>query len=269
MEETNYDVRKAHAVRPGEIVIEIDNEHVDLKIDDVADSIDPFNPLKMKRIRREVRCGNRHELFAPHETRKNGTNFVRSRIELVREGTRVRHTMDPALDSIESIPGERIHIDLNTKIGRITDGIVDPDNNDEYFKLIHAAKNMQRKFILVPGEYFEVDMSKDDVAFWKWVFAMRQIADGDREHSSGPPAHPGCALKGPRRCRPVQNIDMLPSRIECVRSGKLWIETHGQTKEWEDHQKMQDPNFKPMRDNGQVLLTPFLAGLPETESVGV
>ena len=256
---------KLHAVRPGEIVIEIDNEHKSVKKVKVVDDFDPFNPMKTRTVSKEVIAGNRHELFEPYTSRENGTNTIRSRIVFEREEYL---TPERARRGIEYAPGERIHVDLVNRIGRITDGLGDPENEDLYLRLIDASKNLPRKFPLQPSEPIEVDLSNDE-RFWEWIFAMRKICNGDADHNSGPPQHPGCALEGPRRCRPVQNVDQLPSWDDCIRSLKIKIPFHGTPeymKAWDEERKERDPDYSRAQGNS-VVLTPYIAGIPREEEL--
>ena len=258
------ETQKQHSVRPGEVVIEIDNEHLHVKEEMVADDFDPFNPLKATIRRTEVRAGNCHHLFPPVESRRNGTNFIRSRRELIRDGEDARFTMDPALRGIDFIPGERIHLDPVKKLGRITDACFDIENNEMYQRLLQvAAKLKGPRMFFVPGEYHEVDL-RDPEAYWTWAFWMRRIMDGDKEHGSGPDQHKGCCTKGPRFCRPVQNTHLMPTLDEIANSLHVVLPcplyaNPDKQKAWEERRKKDDPNYIP-QDGSQIVLTPWLAG---------
>jgi len=260
--------QKLHAIRPGEIVFEIDNEHLVVRDDVIVDPADPSNPEKFKTNRREIRAGNSHHHFPPVPDRQVGQrsfNFIRTRQELIREGAPIRFSLDKALQEIDFIPGERIHINLQTKVGRITDAIYDPENESIYMKLLAASQALVNKFPLGPGQYVEKDLSRDDSAFWTWIFHMRIIADGDVHHNAGPERNRGCATSGPRFCRPVQNIEQLPTREECAKSLKVKLDLMDQghkntIKEWDEMRKKEDPNYKPVRGS-QIVLTPYLAGI--------
>jgi len=259
------DLQKQHEVRPGEIVIEIDNEHLVVKEESLADPSEPFNPSKVTIHRTEDRAGNSHQYFQPVGERKNGINYIRTRQELIRNGRREQRTYDPALDRVDAIPGERIHLDPVRRIGRITDGIFDPENEAIYAQLVSVSQKLRQHFMLMPavGGYIEVDL-KDDTAYWNWCFWMRKIADGDQHHNAGPAAHRGCATSGPRLCRPVQNVDQLPTLEECSRSLKVklgldWRGTKEDVEEFDTYLK-SDPDYRPVTGN-QVTLTPYLAGM--------
>lgn len=262
--------QKKHAIRPGEIVIEIDEENTDVKVRMVATDIhDPLNPDKMKIIEDVTVHGNRHIHFPPVDIRSNGGatyNFIRTRRVLMRDGEDTRFMMDPALRSIDMIPGERIHLDIANKVGRITDAIFDPENDAMYQKLkdigvkIHGAS---RPFM--SGIYVEQKF-RDDTAMWNWAYHMRRLMDGNQEHCGGPPQHPGCSATGTRFCRPIQNCDQMPSMVEILKTGKVKIPLPPMTKEMADHfddtNKEHDPDYKPMdRIHGEAVLTPFLAGV--------
>lgn len=215
-----------HSLRSGEVVIEIDNEHESVYQELVVDDQSPWDSDLDNIRERRIVAGNRHQHFPPVETRSFGNasyNFIRTRQVLERiGGRRMRFSLNSSLDSIDHIPGERIHIDLETKIGRVTDGVFDRENEAIRLQLKNAAKKREGlKGLFVPAPYVEVDMSTDDHAFWTWVFEMRKICDGDFDHNAGPTRHRGCATEGPRLCRPVQNVDLLPTREECLASGKL------------------------------------------------
>lgn len=265
------DQQKKHAIRPGEIVIEIDQEHQDVQSDLVATDIyDPFNPDKMKMIEKKQRAGNRHIHFPPVEMRtQKGAefNFIRTRRELIRDGEDTRFMMDAALRSIDSIPGERIHLDMEARTGRITDAIFDPENDVLYHKFREIGVKLYgplRPFI--SGIYYETTFL-DDYSMWNWAWEMRKIMDGNPEHCDGPPEHRGCATSGTRLCRPVQNCHLMPSRAEIVRSGKLKIKLGPMSKIAADdfdqsHQQADPENYKPIdRLRGEVVMTPYLAGV--------
>ena len=264
-----------HAVRPGEIVIEIDNEHLHVVERMEADPHAPFDPTKMRPVREETLAGNRDQHFPPYDSRKNGTNVVRTRRVLKRDGTRLRFSMDPALSDIEFIPGERIHVDLVNRIGRITDGCFDPDNKRILEQLARASQKMERSmaFTLMPSEYVEVKL-KSDNDLWNWIYHMRMICNGDREHNAGPAEHPGCALEGPRLCRPVQNVEKLPTFEECARSLKVvlplgFVGNAADIKAFVDEFKENDPDFTGRLNTqaGTITLTPYLAGLRKEEEL--
>jgi hypothetical protein len=254
------EVRHKHALRSNEVVFEIDNEHYCIKEEEVVDPAEPFNPMKMKINRREVVAGNCNQVFPPVETRKNDVNYIRTRQVLMRRGPRERFTLDPALQEIEFIPGERIHVDLERGIGRITDAIFDPENEPLFLKLIKASQELRFKFILRPGEYVERQFRNME-EHWNWVFWMRRIADGDSEHNSGPPQHKGCAASGPRLCRPIQNMERLPSLNEILRTGKIFhkIRHPMTTGDFDalDAQFKGDPDWKGVdRRTGRFAMTP-------------
>ena len=264
-----------HAVRPGEIVIEIDNEHLHVVEEMQADPHDPFNPSKIKQVKKTTLAGNRNQLFQPYDSRKNGTNTVRSRRVLKRDGTRMRFSMDPAIADIDYIPGERIHIDIQNRIGRITDGCFDPDNDTLLQQLAQASQKMERSmtFTLMPSEYVEVYL-KSDNDLWNWIYHMRMICNGDRDHNAGPPEHPGCATEGPRLCRPVQNVDKLPTFEECAKSLKVVLPmafngSAADIKAFTDEFKENDPDFSGRLNTqaGTIVLTPYLAGLAKEEEL--
>lgn len=262
-----------HGIRPGEIVVEIDNEHLNVYEEEERDPYDPYNPAKVKRTTRKEISGNRNQHFPPVETRKNGTNWIRSRRVLNRDGARLRATYDGALLGIEYIPGERIHLDTDKRIGRITDGCFDPENSELLDKLVRASGKMEKsmKFPLSPSEYVEVQL-KSDTELWNWIYHMRMICNGDREHNAGVSRNPGCATEGPRLCRPIQNVDLLPTFEECCKSGKVKLElgflgTPSDIKAFHDEFKENDPDYAGRLDtaNGVITLTPYLGGLKKEE----
>ena len=207
-----------HAVRPGEIVVEIDEEHLDIKSESWMDPDRPFDCELIKLIEHRVRCGNRNMAFPPCELRPRHNAepafAIRSRIEYKRDrGIR----KSAAMYEIDYIPGERIHVDLANKIGRISDACFDPENKELRDRLKEASRNMggQPNFMWVPSPPFERKFA-DDSEKWTWIYHMRKIIDGDSEHLDGPAANRGCALSGNRLCRPIQNEHLLPSLLQCL-----------------------------------------------------
>jgi hypothetical protein len=266
-----------HTVRSGEIVIEIDNEHIHVVENTVADPRDPFDASKYKKVREETIAGNRNQHFPPYDSRKNKTNTIRSRQVLQRYGERIRFSMDPSLNGIDFIPGERIHVDIEKRIGRITDGCFDPENEELLHKLSRASSKMERSmpFTLLPSDHIEVEL-KTDRELWNWIYHMRMICNGDPEHNSGPERNRGCALSGPRLCRPVQNVDLLPSFEECCRSLKVvlplgFVGNAEDVREFNEEFKKNDPDFSGRLNTrtGEITLTPYLAGIKREEEVAV
>lgn len=270
------DQQKKHALRPGEICIEIDQEHEDIKRRLTATDVhDPLNPDKMKIVEKVTRCGNRNVMFLPVEMRTSegaaGYNYIRTRRELIRDGEDSRFMMDPALRSIDAIPGERIHFDPVARTGRITDAIFDPENDSIYQQLKEIGikiHGVSRPFI--SGIYHEEKFTSD-FAMWNWAWEMRKIMDGNREHCGGPPEHRGCSTTGTRFCRPIQNCHLMPTRIEIIRSGKLKMKLGPMSKEMADdfdaNHKENDPeHYRPIdRLRGEVIMTPWLAGVSSTD----
>ena len=261
-----------HAIRPGEIVIEIDEENTDVKTSlEATDIHDPLNTDKMKVIEDVQTHGNRHYHFPPVDIRSgNGAtyNFIRSRKVLVRDGLRTRFMMDEALQEVDYIPGERIHLDLENKVGRITDACFDPENDMLYQRLkkvgikIHGVMKPW-----LPGIYHEVKFPNDQ-AMWNWAYHMRKLMDGNQEHCDGPERHKGCATSGRRLCRPVQNVEQMPTLAEILKTGKVKIPMPPMSKEAADDfdatNKEHDPDYRPFdRVRGEAVLTPYLAGVTE------
>lgn len=266
--------QQKHAIRPGEIVIEIDEENTDAKSRLVATDVhDPLNPDKMKIIDEVLTHGNRQVHFPPVDIRSNSGatyNFIRSRKVLIRDGEDTRFAMHSALRSIDYIPGERIHIDFDNKVGRITDSIFDPENDALYQKFKEIGikiHGINKPFIA--GIYFQQEF-RDDKAMWNWAYHMRKLMDGNEEHNGGPEQHRGCSTTGTRLCRPVQNVEQMPSMIEILKTGMVKVPMPPMTKEMADDfdatNKEHDPDYHPMdRIRGEAVLTPFLAGVNSTE----
>ena len=263
MDSTSFD--NPHVVRPGEIVFEIDEERHSVYESPIFDESDRTSIQGFGVNRRIVLAGNSHQHFFPVPSRQFDINYVRSRIVLKREGPRISRTLDAALDDIEYVPGERIHVDLVNRVGRITDALADPDNEALYRKVVSAGMKMQHRTGQVwrIGEYIEVNL-RDDASLWSWIFWMRRIADGDTAHNGGPERHPGCALEGPRLCRPVQNIDALPTYEECVDSGKVPMHMNGEDttfmQQFVKERQENDPDYKRV-SSGRATLTRYIAGL--------
>ena len=270
MESAATELQKMHTIRSGEIVIEIDNHCLEVTYETVTDDVDILNPLKAKKKRKEVLSGNRHEHFSPVEYRPKpkgeGCNFIRSRFMPNRQDTFMYQESNSSLQGIEYIPGERIHINVETRVGRITDGIYDSENSELYMRLIDASRNRPNRFYLVPGEYYEAEL-KTEAALWDWIFWMRKICDGDPAHSDGPDRHKGCSLTGSRRCRPVQNIEKLPTMMDILKKGvvrsKLGPMTKDMADEFDNDHKLHGGDyFHPIdRRRGEVVLTPYLMGM--------
>lgn len=263
-----------HAMRPGEIVIEIDNEHIDVKARiEATDLSDLMNPDKLRIMNTETTHGNRQQQFPPVDMRTTwgrSVNFIRTRKVFKRDGNDARRGMHDALWNIDFLPGERIHIDFENKKGRITDAIFDPENDEIYQNLRRIAAEVHgsnKPFI--PGEDVEKDLS-DPYALWGWAYHMRRIMDGDTEHNAGPERHRGCCTDGPRLCRPVQNVDRMPTLQEIIASCKVLVpytpfQKTEKEKEWIELRKSEDPNYV-RQDGDKIVLTPWLAGFGPSKS---
>lgn len=240
------DRAKQHGLRPGEICIEIDGETDTFYERAAVESLDDINRGINKVAVTKITSGNTNQLFFPLE------RVVRSRIVFARFGRKYR--LDDATQMLDHVPGERLHIDLDRRIGRCTDGLLDPENESINQQCRAAAREMQMPFFLGYGKAEEIQLTTD-TAYWNWIFWMRRIIDQ------------GCAKEGPRACRPVQNVDLLPSYEQCVRS--LKVDLHYNTEDdqiavyaIEAKRKESEPGYK---DSPELRgkLTPHLAGLKD------
>ena len=263
-----HPVLKQHSVRPGEIVVEVDEEHIHERTETLIDPTDPINFEKVKTKTVRIALGNRHFNFPPAPDRgQNKTqNFIRSRDVFMRRGPNERFSMDPALRSLDFVMGERIHLDMNQRIGRVTDAIFDEENAEHRRQLCEARSNMKGiRGLLVPSEYFEARLDSDE-AFYSWLFHFRKLLDGDSEHNSGDPRHRGCALTGVRLCRPVQNVHLLPTLAEILRSSKVTVPimrplTKDEADDFDKEHKA-DEFYRPIdRKRMRYTLTPSMCGL--------
>lgn len=265
---TKYsETQMQHAIKPGEIVIEIDNEHVNVVTRaEATDMNDLMNPDKLRLVKSETIHGNRNQQFPPVEMRTTfgrEMNCIRSRRVFKRDPNDTRRGMHDALWNIDHIPGERIHIDFEAKKGRITDAIFDPENDELYNALRRIGVEIHGGKPFIPGEAVERDLS-DPFALWAWAYHMARIMMGDIEHNSGYEPWRGCSTSGPRLCRPVQNVDQMPTFQEIIATCKVYVpctpyQKPETNKEWEERLKSEDPNYVRAEPDKRIL-TPFLAG---------
>ncbi len=243
---------EGHVINSNEIVIEIDEEVHNIYLDQSPDASAPMNPALYKTVKRTVVSGNGHLYFFPVH------RAIRSRLVFKRFGT--KFDLDKATRVIEGVPGERIHVDIARRVGRITDALFDPENEEILHEAQMVAAEMQMPFHLGPGLDKrgvlpqEVEL-KTDAALWSWIFWMRKAVDS------------GCAIKGPRQCRPIQNVDFLPTLEECVRSCKVPVifnEDDGRVQEALAKRQKSDPDYR----EGEAVLTPSMFGMkPELAAV--
>lgn len=187
MQNQTYD---PNGPRLTEIVIEIDDETVYTPED--------RRPLWEKQPPDFVRSGNCAHYFFPIG------KTLRSRFVPDRVGP----GKPPALLTIDSIPGQRIHIDIENRIGRITDALGDKKNEILFERIKRAAVNTEIfGDIGQPVQPQEVELYSDQL-LWTWLYHMRRLLIGHKEG---------------RFCVPVQNVDKLPSLEEIVASGKVEI----------------------------------------------
>lgn len=190
---------------PGEIVIEIDLEQHSRY---TYREENPFTHER-KEHTEMVMCGNGHLMFRPVERQ------IRSRLVPGRmSGAELQKSVRTG---VHYIPGERIHVDIEKRIGRITDPLADEDNRELYQSLVSVSSRSENPWPVSQPTNDQVVELKSDTALWTWLFHMRQIVDR------------GCTDNRPREmegewfCRPVQNVTLLPSMDEINKSGKARI----------------------------------------------
>ena len=235
----------AHEVRRGEIVIEIDQEKTETKTFVKPDPFDPMNAAKFEKEERKILSGNGGVLFFPEE------RILRSRLDLARFGPQRKYPLDSATDDLPVLPGERIHIDMNSRVGRITDGLGAPENADIYRKAISCAKSMEElPFVLILGEEKEINL-RDDFAYYTWLFWMRRIVDN------------GCSTTGNRWCRPVQDVDLLPSLADIVKSNRVRVHYNEEDTRVRESLEIRREKYEPgYKENPQPgVMSPALMGM--------
>lgn len=201
----------SHEIRPGEIVIEIDVEHVTEDRKMVADPGEPFNPEKWHEEINHVIAGNSRAYFQPIN------DTLRGRLTLDRWQAKW-YRLDRATYSLpDEHPGQRIHLDPILRIGRITDGIADPANAEMMKKFRHSGMNMEQAFpfIFLAVQDRTIKLATDQ-SFYTWAFWMRRFVEQ------------GCATSGERFCRPLQNLEALPSMDECLQSRSVLVAWNGE-----------------------------------------
>jgi len=218
-----------------EIVIEIDEERHNRTFQQNIPG--PDGKRVIKQI--DTVAGNDNQYFFPIE------RPVRSRWIPQRFGR--KYTLDGPVQEVDCIPGERIHVDLENRIGRVTDALGDPENENLYQKMSVIAMELQLPVFLEKPSDDVVVHFRTDSEYWTWVFWMRRIVDE------------GCAESGPRRCRPVQNVHLLPTAEDCAKSRKVKLPIYdaGLRDMFERLRRQDNPEFDP-RDTG--MLTPDLVG---------
>lgn len=246
----------AHEVRMGEIVVEIDQEEGFTKWFGEIKLSDDNNLIRRNVDPRRIITGNGEKLFFP--VQRPHWPMLRSRMEWFRFGKKYR--LDDAVTDLPALPGERIHIDLEKRIGRITDGMGDPANATLLSRATRAARQMEEgAFNYILRDEEQVNLSTD-AAFYTWLFWMRKIVDE------------GCADESTRKrlrddetgpnyafmCRPVQDVERLPTLKEIVATKKVRMTYNDQdprTQEALDKQRKRDePDYIP------GVLTPALMG---------
>ena len=252
----------SHEVRTGEIVIEIDEEQESRYSRPEEKALLQDGERKM--VDTVVRSGNRHASFFPVEA------VLRSRIEIFRE-TIDYIDKDAMRVSKDPIPGARIHIDLDEKKGRITDALLDPENRElrRFLELEAERRPMPIRLCYCPD--VETDLS-NPFTLWNWIYWTRRIVDGDKEHWNRDESRPwgkACGLKGPRYCRPVQNLDRLPTIEQCIKTGYVNLRINDQQpglvqKIIEDSRQATNEDYRKHPRVG--VMTPFLAGTATAET---
>lgn len=179
--------------RESEIVIEIDNEQVikhepiyDIRTGSVLEERDP------------TRSGNCDYYFYPVE------KTLRSGFRPLRCGS-----PPPPLVNIDYIPGQRIHVDMAAREGRITDALGDKSNQSLYARVQRAWKACE---IIGPmGQPIkdEVHGLRNEELFWTWLYWMRRCLDGNPPNES--------------YARAIQNVHLLPSLEEIIKTKKVML----------------------------------------------
>jgi hypothetical protein len=196
-----YDQAEHPGPKMGEIVIEIDQEAVHEKRHYRQHG---YDLAKWLTETVQTRIGNGGVRFEPTD------DLLRSRILAQREMYLAEEPYK-ALTTIaaDGIPGQCIHVDIDKRIGRITDASGWPDFADKRERLVLAARSFASGAFLygppIPQKTYPL---KTDPQLWAWLFWMRRIVDQ------------GCATSGTRLCRPIQYVDRLPTLDVIIASRK-------------------------------------------------
>jgi hypothetical protein len=141
-----------------------------------------------------------------------------------------------ALNQIDYIPGQRIHINIAAREGRITDALGDKKNEALLARLRRVWNQMELIGTFGQPIADAVHGLRNEDRLYTWLYWMRRLVDETTDHN--------------RRVRVVQNGHLLPSLVDIVASGKVLL-----------------PIYEPIVKNviKGAYLTPALAGT-EVES---
>lgn len=199
---SNLGENMSHEPKPGEIVIEIDVESHSLYHYTDNFTVPPRKRTKM------VKSGNSLMEFRP------AGNNVRSRFMFNRcPGTQFPN----AATQLDYIIGEYIHVDIEKRIGRITDPLGYASNKSMYESIKAVGADLGNMMPFPELTEDDVYLLNSDEKLWTWIYWMRRIVDG------------GCSDMRQLdeqldwTCRPIQNVHTLPSFDEIVATRKVSI----------------------------------------------
>lgn len=246
---------KSAEPRPGEIVVEVDIErHVRYHYTHNFE-------VPVRKSTKMARSGNGFLDFRPFGQVRSRMLFNRS------PGTKYADHVS----SVDFIPGQYIHIDVDNRLGRISDPLGYPANKDLYEAIKAAGREGNanpRDFPDFSGDPHsgsqEYQLATDE-DLWTWLFWLRRVCDV------------GCSdlrpidKEGEWTCRPIQNVHELPSLYEILATRKAVIvnnpEVTSDLKNWthdvrkgdEKRGRPGEPNYDPDRDRDH--LTPEFFGV--------
>lgn len=229
------------------IIIEIDVEKHDIR---PRAKIDEFDG-SFRRWNETIRSGNNSVWWKPTD------DILRGRFEIERQGEGYPRDVTGPLSNLP-IPGCAI------AITRDRGWLVNLLSYDRplWEKLRRIAIGLPELpfLLLAPGittgegpevPFKQVEFNSPDI-FWGWCYYARKLVDL------------GCKLEGVRMCRPIQNVDRLPTMREIAESRKAWLfnsKAMNQEMAREGEARGQVLEGGPAQYSFDGHLTPELAGL--------
>jgi hypothetical protein len=171
-----------------------------------------FNPYTQQNERsiETVFSGNgpiHWPLSGAEKFNRHGEPHLRSRFLYLRESGMPRERIDSLRD--RPIPGMAVAVNIEQRYGRIFDCLDFAEYDSFFNELRLMTLNWRDSFLTGEPHPAVVVPLRTEIDLTTWMFEMRKIVDA------------GCAIRGPRMCRPLQNVDFLPTREQLIKSRKV------------------------------------------------
>jgi hypothetical protein len=211
---------KENAVIPsGAKAFEVDLCRIEHRL---YEEIDPFTGAITSETREIVSGGGAlyHTVSEEH---------VPSRTDLRRAGAGITlpRDVEAFFHSVGEIPGSLIV--LCEDRGMILDAFGLAENRALWERCRRAAIGLKdgNSFFLKPpaaAKVFHFRGGERSASWWAWAHSMRVLLDGDQNSWNENESRifgKACGFTGARNCRPVQNLDRLPSLEQCFAARKV------------------------------------------------